>query len=139
MRDIPAMDIGQVPAVPPELTGRGHDEAVYDLADRIMEYGASGPVALAWRWVLTGQGPCPVSLRPWDDEPPEVFDIMHEMVARSRWDPADPRAEQVMVARAELEAFAMAVDDDEEDDGDPGPTVTATIRPVYRDPRLGYG
>ena len=33
----------------------------------------------------------------------------------------------------------MAGEDEDEDPRDPGPTVTATIRPVYQDPRLGYG
>jgi hypothetical protein len=129
--DRPSMDIGQVPAAPPETVGMDHDTAVYTLTQRLMQFGASGPVALVWRWVLTGQSPRPVSLLPWIGGAPTEEEIAAEAEAPSGW--VGEGAEQVPHAQDELRWFTYdpygdAADlADYEDQG----TVTVTFRDVY--------
>jgi hypothetical protein len=51
------MDTSQIPGnLPPAIT-ISRETAVACLADDLADYGATGPVALAWQWALTGNGP----------------------------------------------------------------------------------
>ena len=63
------MDTNQIPGtLPPAITIR-RETAVARLADDLEDYGTTGPVALAWQWALTGNGPTPIALQVWTQEP----------------------------------------------------------------------
>ena len=53
------MNITQIPSTLPPAITISRDTAVVCLAADLDDYGASGPVALAWRWALTGNSPTP--------------------------------------------------------------------------------
>jgi hypothetical protein len=65
----------QIPAkLPPAIT-KSHDVAEVVKARDMQEHDPSGPVALAWQWALTGQGPTPITLMDWNTGPPSRQDI----------------------------------------------------------------
>jgi len=134
---LPVMDLGQYPLeLPPALaTGTDHYTAFHDLVSDLKEYGQSGPVALAWRWALTGHGPRPVSLLPWDAGPPDREQLAAEARETSAW-PADNA--QVEQARGTLLMFGAdpygEAEDRAADDWRDG--FTGTIDPAYDMPLL---
>ena len=56
-----------VPAVLPESITMDRDAAEYFFEADLARWGDDGPVALAWTWALTGEGPMPISGWPWED------------------------------------------------------------------------
>jgi hypothetical protein len=55
------------------------------MADDLEDYGTTGPVALAWRWALTGYGPTPIAREEWTQGPPGRDTLLDE----SSWPYAD--------------------------------------------------
>ncbi|SRR6266516_2404082 len=79
--EVAAMDVTQIPATLPSAITVSWEVAQLCLADDLAAYSADGPVAFAWRWALTGEGPTPVSLREWRHGPPDHDTLVDE----SRW------------------------------------------------------
>jgi hypothetical protein len=79
------MDTSQIPgSLPPAIT-ISRETASACMADDLEDYGATGPVALAWRWALTGNGPTPIALQEWTQGPPGRDTLLDE----SSWPYAD--------------------------------------------------
>jgi hypothetical protein len=79
------VDTSQIPgSLPPAIT-ISRETAIACLADDLEDYGATGPVALAWQWALTGNGPTPVALEEWTQGPPGRDTLLDE----SSWPYAD--------------------------------------------------
>ena len=49
------------------------------------EFPPTGPVALAWRWALTGEGPTPISLMKWTKGPPSRESMLFESRCLHHW------------------------------------------------------
>ena len=75
------MDVTRIPQTLPPAITVGRDLVEFCLSEDLQTYGTEGPVALAWRWALTGEGPTPVSLRQWRQGPPDHDTLLDE----SRW------------------------------------------------------
>ena len=75
------MDVTRVPQTLPPAITVSRDLVEFSLSEDLETYGIDGPVALAWQWVLTGEGPTPVSLRKWHQGPPDHDTLLDE----SRW------------------------------------------------------
>jgi len=59
-----------VPRVLPDHITMDRDAAEYFMTDDIARWGDDGPVAMAWAWALTGEGPRPISGSEWDGGTP---------------------------------------------------------------------
>jgi hypothetical protein len=97
--EVAAMDVMRIPAALPPAITVSREVAEFCLAEDLEAYGTTGPAALAWRWALAGQGPTPVSLREWQQGPPDHDTLLDE----SRWPYGDGwggRAPQAEIARA---------------------------------------
>jgi hypothetical protein len=107
------MDVTHIPAaLPPEITV-SRDLVEFSLADDLETYGPSGPVALAWQWALTGEGPTPVSRRDWQQGAPDHATLLDE----SRWPYGDGWAGQVTgdeIQRARFLLWWLTARPDEE-------------------------
>jgi hypothetical protein len=55
------MGTSQIPGTLPPAITISRETTVACLADDLADYGTTGPVALAWQWALTGNGPHPHS------------------------------------------------------------------------------
>jgi hypothetical protein len=112
------------------------------LARSLGEQGADGRTALAWRWVLTGACPSPVTLMSALDRPPSRAEILGEAQAQAelthqRIDPGG----QVMQARFVLQWLTGQIDalplwngapkDLNVSDGAPYPHPPAEIEEMY--------
>jgi hypothetical protein len=75
------MDTTQIPETLPPAITISRDTAVACMTDDLGDYGPSGPVALAWQWALTGNGPTPIALETWTQGPPSHNMLLDE----SRW------------------------------------------------------
>jgi hypothetical protein len=75
------MDVTRIPQTLPPAITVGRDLVEFSLSEDLETYGTDGPVALAWRWALTGEGPTPVSLREWHQGVPDHDTLLDE----SRW------------------------------------------------------
>jgi hypothetical protein len=75
------MDTTQIPQTLPPAITISRETAIVCLTDDLDDYGTSGPVALAWQWALTGNGPTPIALERWDQGPPSHNMLLDE----SRW------------------------------------------------------
>jgi hypothetical protein len=75
------MDASQLPAALPETVSRPRPLIETVLTLSLREEGPDSRTSSAWRWVLTGQGPSPVSGAPGPGRPPAIEDI----VAEARW------------------------------------------------------
>jgi hypothetical protein len=94
------MDTSQIPQTLPPAITISRDAAIACLTDDLDDYGTTGPVALAWQWALTGQGPTPIALEQWDQGPPSHTMLLDE----SRWPYTNPweghaRWEEIQHAR----------------------------------------
>jgi hypothetical protein len=74
-----------VPEVLPVALTIDRATAVYFLESNLAEWGDDGPVALAWRWALTGEGPWPISGEPWAGGLPSQVTIEGESWMESGW------------------------------------------------------
>jgi hypothetical protein len=75
----------QIPAkLPPAIT-KSRDVAELIMSRDMAEHDATGPVALAWRWALTGEGPTPITLRDWDKGPPTRQDMEWQIECPDEW------------------------------------------------------
>jgi hypothetical protein len=75
----------QIPAkLPPAIT-KSHDVADFIMSRDMQEHDPAGPVALAWRWALTGQGPTPITLMDWDTGPPSRLDMQWQIECPDEW------------------------------------------------------
>jgi hypothetical protein len=75
----------QIPAkLPPAIT-KGHDVAEFVMFRDMTEHDPHGPVALAWRWALTGEGPTPITLTDWDKGPPTRQDLEWQIECPDEW------------------------------------------------------
>jgi len=72
------MDANQVPETLPTAVIRPRPLVVAVLAQSLGEQGVGSRTACAWSWVLTGQGPSPVSGTPSTGKPPGADDIAAE-------------------------------------------------------------
>jgi len=91
----------QVPAkLPPAIT-KGHDVAEFIMSRDMSEHDPSGPVALAWRWVLTGEGPTPITLIDWHKGPPTRQDIQWQIDCPDEWRGRVP-CDEIRAARSRL-------------------------------------
>src|SRR5580700_860256 len=88
----------------PEAVTRSPVQVWSVLARSLGEQGADGRTALAWRWVLTGACPSPVTLTSALDRPPIRAEILGESEAQVELTPQriDPGG-QVMQARFVLQ------------------------------------
>ena len=75
------MDTTQIPQTLPPAITISRETAIGCLTDDLDDYGTSSPVALAWHWALTGNGPTPIALERWDQGPPGHNMLLDE----SRW------------------------------------------------------
>lgn len=82
--EVTAMTI-TVPAVLPESITMDRDAAAYFLESDLARWGDDGPVALAWRWALTGEGPRPICGARWDSGLPSRVTIEGESWIESGW------------------------------------------------------
>jgi hypothetical protein len=76
--EVLAMDADDIPSTLPTTVARPRPLVVTVMAESLNEQGADGRTASAWQWVLAGQGPCPVSGKPWTDGPPGLEEIAAE-------------------------------------------------------------
>src|SRR4029450_13868753 len=75
----------QIPAkLPPAIT-KSRDVAELIMSRDMAEHDATGAVALAWRWALTGEGPTPITLRDWDKGPPTRRDMEWQIECPDEW------------------------------------------------------
>jgi hypothetical protein len=79
------MDMTQIPQTLPPAITISRQTTVSCMADDLENYGTTGPVALAWQWALTGNGPTPIALEQWNQGPPGRDMLLDE----SRWPYAD--------------------------------------------------
>jgi hypothetical protein len=79
------MDTSQIPGTLPPAITISRQTAIACLADDLEDYGTPGPVALAWQWALTGNGPTPIALQEWTQGPPGRDTLLDE----SNWPYAD--------------------------------------------------
>lgn len=79
------MDTSQIPGTLPPAITISRETAVACLADDLADYGTTSPVALAWQWALTGNGPTPIALEQWTQGPPGRDMLLDE----SYWPYAD--------------------------------------------------
>ncbi len=82
------MDANQVPGTLPVTVTRRRPLIVAVMGQSLAELGPGSRTASAWQWVLTGQGPAPVSRRPGTGSPPAAAEIAAE--ARDGADSALP-------------------------------------------------
>jgi hypothetical protein len=59
--------------------------AQFFLERNLAEWGNDGPVAMAWRWALTGQGPRPICGASWSGRLPTREDLVSETRMDSGW------------------------------------------------------
>jgi hypothetical protein len=74
----PRMDTIQFPGPLPATVTRSVPLIEAVMAQSVREQGPDSRTAQAWRWVLTGQGPSPVSRAPCMGTPPSADDIVAE-------------------------------------------------------------
>ena len=74
----PRMDTIQLPGPLPATVTRPRPLIEAVMAQSVREQGPDSRTAQAWRWVLTGQGPSPVSGAPGIGTPPSADDIAAE-------------------------------------------------------------
>ena len=74
----PRMDTIQFPGPLPATVTRSRPLIEAVMAQSLREQGPDSRTAQAWRWVLTGQGPSPVSRAPGIGTPPSADDIVAE-------------------------------------------------------------
>ena len=79
------MDAIRLPAELPATITRPRPLIEAVMAQSLREQGPDSRTAAAWRWVLTGHGPAPVSDTPGTGHPPGL----DEITAEARSDPAD--------------------------------------------------
>ncbi len=79
------MNPSQIPGTLPPAITISRETAVACLADDLADYGTTGPVALAWQWALTGNGPTPIAREEWTKGPPSRDMLLDE----SNWPYAD--------------------------------------------------
>ena len=72
------------PRLPPAIT-KSHDVAEVVMARDMQEHDPSGPVALAWQWALTGQGPTPITLMDWNTGLPSRQDMAWQIECPDEW------------------------------------------------------
>ncbi len=101
----------KVPSVMPEAIEVDRLAAEYFLERDIAEWGDAGPVALAWQWALTGEGPRPICGEPWSDRMPTAADLESETWMESGWSYLASHAE-VTAARFVLWWLRAAPDDE---------------------------
>jgi hypothetical protein len=75
----------EFPDVLPEALTIDRQVAEYYLAQNLADWGDDGPVALAWRWALTGEGPRPICGEPWPGGLPSRATIEGESRMESGW------------------------------------------------------
>ena len=75
----------RVPDVMPEAVTMDPEAVAYFLEDDLARWGDDGPVALAWRWVLTGEGPRPICGGTWPGGLPSRGEIDGESWIESGW------------------------------------------------------
>jgi hypothetical protein len=51
------VNVTQIPGTLPPAITISRETAGFCMSDDLENYRTTGPVALAWRWALTGQGP----------------------------------------------------------------------------------
>jgi hypothetical protein len=91
----------QIPAKLPPVITKGHDMVEFIMSMDMAEHDPSGPVALAWRWALTGQGPTPITLMDWSNGPPSRQDIAWQVECPDEWHGQVPW-DEVRAARSVL-------------------------------------
>ena len=72
------MDTIQLPGPLPATVTRPRPLIEAVMAQSVREQGPDSRTAQAWQWVLTGQGPSPVSRAPGIGTPPSADDIAAE-------------------------------------------------------------
>ncbi len=82
------MSEGQIRGTLPETIARPRSLVEAVMARSLREEGPASLTAAAWRWVLTGHGPSPVSRSPGTGSPPGV----DELVAEARHDTTPPQS-----------------------------------------------
>ena len=82
----PRMDTIQLPGPLPATVTRPRPLIEAVMAQSVREQGPDSRTAQAWQWVLTGQGPSPVSRTPGTGTPPSTDDI----AAEARYDSTPP-------------------------------------------------
>lgn len=137
-----SMGILQVLDRLPEAATRSPVQVWSVLARSLGEQGAAGRTALAWRWVLTGSCPSPVTLASALDRPPVRAEILAEAEAQAELtqQTIDPGG-QVMQARYVLQWLTGQIDalplwnggpnDLNVSDGAPYPHPRAEIEEMY--------
>lgn len=101
----------QFPAeLPPAIT-KSRDVAEFIMSSDIEEHGPSGPVALAWRWALTGQGPTPIALMDWTMGPPSRQDVQWQIECPDEWGGRVPW-DEIRAARSVLWWLTSGPNDD---------------------------
>jgi hypothetical protein len=107
----PPMGILQVLDELPEAVTRSPSQVWSVLARSLGEQGADGRTALAWRWVLMGACPSPVTLTPAPQRPPDRSEILAEAEAQPELaqQGIDPGG-QVMQARFVLRWLTGEID-----------------------------
>ncbi len=72
------MDTSQIPGPLPATVTRPRPLIEAVMAQSLREQGPASRAAAAWRWVLTGRGPAPISQTPGTGRPPDPADITVE-------------------------------------------------------------
>jgi hypothetical protein len=91
----------QIPArLPPAIT-KSREVAELIMSRDIEQHGVSGPVALAWRWALTGEGPTPITLMDWNIGPPSHQDMEWQIECPDEWNGRVP-SDEIRAARGVL-------------------------------------
>jgi hypothetical protein len=107
------MDGTQFPETLPPAITVSHEVAELVLAEDMERYGETGPVAVAWQWALTGQGPTPIALQPWHLGLPDHDTLLDE----SRWPYGDAwrgKVPATEIRRARFLLWWLTADADEE-------------------------
>jgi len=84
VREVAQMTITLPYALPESIT-KDRETCEYFLAENLVRWGEDGPVALAWRWALTGEGPRPICGQPWDGGLPSRATIEGETWLDNGW------------------------------------------------------
>jgi len=90
-----------MPAKLPLVITKSRDVVEFIMSMDMAEHDPSGPVALAWRWALTGQGPTPITLMDWSNGPPSRQDIAWQIECPDEWHGQVPW-DEVRAARSVL-------------------------------------
>jgi hypothetical protein len=101
----------QIPAKLPAAITKSRDLTEFIMSKHMESYSSHGPVALAWRWALTGEGSTPITLTDWHKGPPTRQDMDWQIDCPDEWRGRVPW-DEVRAARGVLWWLTSAPDDE---------------------------